>query len=89
MKINFSIKIHYLNLEKKKEKIMDPLLFPIMNKIISKEMTLSWCVGRKHKSKTLNQNVFEKINIKTKKLVEIIKETCAFCGRNKSQLFIN
>ena len=49
-------------------------------------MTLSWCVGAK-KSQTLNQNVFEKINPRTKKLVKILKGSCSICGRNESQFF--
>ena len=27
------------------------------------------------------------INTRTGKLVKFIKETCSFCGRNKSQIF--
>ena len=50
-------------------------------------MTLSWCVGGKHKSKTINQEVYEKINPRTKKLVKITKGQCDICGRNKSQIF--
>ena len=50
-------------------------------------MTLSWCVGGKHKSKTINQIIFEKVNPKTKELVRIIKGTCSICGRNESQIF--
>ena len=50
-------------------------------------MTKTYCVGGRHKSETLNQNVYEKINPTTKKLVKIIKGTCSICGRNKSQIF--
>ena len=50
-------------------------------------MTLSWCVGGKHKSKTINQNVYEKVNPRTKKLVKVVKGNCSICGRNKSQIF--
>ena len=46
-----------------------------------------WCVGGRHYSNTINQNVFEKVNPKTKKLVKIIRGTCSLCGRNKSQIF--
>ena len=37
-------------------------------------------------SETLNQNIYEKINPKTKKVVKIIKGTCSICNRNKSQI---
>ena len=47
----------------------------------------SYCLGGRHFSLTLNQNVYEKVNPRTKKLVEIIKGTCSICGRNKSQIF--
>ena len=50
-------------------------------------MTLSWCVGGRHKSKTKNKNVYEKVNPKTKKLFKILKGRCDICGRNKSQIF--
>ena len=46
----------------------------------------SYCLGGRHYSQTLNQNVFEKTNPEKKKLVKIIKGTC-ICGRNKSQIF--
>ena len=50
-------------------------------------MTLSWCVGAKHKNKTINQKVYEKVNPRNNKLVKIIKGTCSISGRNKSQIF--
>ena len=50
-------------------------------------MTKTCCVGGRHYSESINQNVYEKVNPMTKKLVEIIKGTCSICGRNKSQTF--
>ena len=50
-------------------------------------MTKTWCVGGRHMSNTINQNIYEKLNPKTKKLVKIIKGKCSTCGRNKSQIF--
>ena len=47
----------------------------------------SYCTGGRHMSETLNQNIYEKINPKTKKVVKIIKGTCCICNRNKSQIF--
>ena len=47
----------------------------------------SYCLGGRHYSQTLNQNVFEKVNPRTKKFVKNIKGTCSICGRNKSQIF--
>ena len=52
-------------------------------------MTKTWCVGGRHFSKTINQNVYENLNSTTKKFVEVIKGNCSVCGRNKSQLFSN
>ena len=50
-------------------------------------MTKTWCVGGEHYSNTVNENIFEKVNPRTKKLVKIIKGNCDICGRNKSQIF--
>ena len=50
-------------------------------------MSKTWCVGGRHYSNTINQNVYEKINPKTKKLVKTIKGKCDICNRNKSQIF--
>ena len=50
-------------------------------------MTKTWCVGGRHYSNTNNLVEYEKNNLKTKKLVNIIKGSCSFCGRNKSQIF--
>ena len=49
-------------------------------------MTNTWCVGGRHKSNTNNFIEYEKVNVKTKKLVKFIKGTCSVCGRNKSQI---
>ena len=50
-------------------------------------MTKTWCIGGRDYSNTINQNVYEKVNPKTKKFVKLIKGTCIICGRNKSQIF--
>ena len=50
-------------------------------------MTKTWCVVGKHFSTTVNENIFEKVNARTKKLVKIIEGSCSICGRNKSQIF--
>ena len=47
----------------------------------------SYCLGGRPFSQTVNENVYEKVNPRTKKLVKIIKGTCSICGRNKSQIF--
>ena len=36
-------------------------------------MTKSWCVGGRHYSESINQNTYEKLNTKTKKLVKIVE----------------
>ena len=49
-------------------------------------MTKTWCVGGKHYNNTNNKIEYEKVNPKTKKLVEIIKGKCDICGRYKSKI---
>ena len=46
----------------------------------------SSCLGGRHFSKTVNENVYEKVNPKTKKLVKVFEGKCANCGRNKTQI---
>ena len=50
-------------------------------------MTKTWCVGGRHHSETINQNVYKKVKPGPQKLVKIIKGSCSICGRNKSQVF--
>ena len=50
-------------------------------------MTKTWCVGGRHYSNTNNITQYEKVNLRNKKLVKIIKGTCSICSRNKSQIF--
>ena len=50
-------------------------------------MTKTWCLGGRHSNNTNNIPQYEKRNPKTKKLGKIIKGSCSFCGRNKSQNF--
>ena len=50
-------------------------------------MTTTYYLGGRHYSNTINQNVIEKVNPKTKKNVKVIKGQCEICGRNKSQIF--
>ena len=50
-------------------------------------MTKTWCVGGRHYSDTVNEIISEKVNPRTRKLVEIIKGKCNICNRNKSQTF--
>ena len=50
-------------------------------------MTTTDCTGGRHYSNTINQNVIEKVNPKTKNIVKVIKGQCEICGRNKSQIF--
>ena len=49
-------------------------------------MTKTWCVVGRHYSDTINQNIYEKVNTRTKNLVKVIKGSCGICGRNKSQI---
>ena len=50
-------------------------------------MTETWCVGGRHYSNTITQNVYEKVIPRSKKLVKVIKGICNICGCNKSQIF--
>ena len=50
-------------------------------------MAKTWCVGERHYSNTNNISEYKKRNLRTKKLVKILKRKCAFCGRNKSQIY--
>ena len=50
-------------------------------------MAKTWCVGGRHYSDTVNQNIYEKRNPRTKRLVKVFKGTCSVCGRKKSQIF--
>ena len=47
----------------------------------------SYCLGGRHYSQTVDKNIFEKFNPRTKKLAKIIKGNCDICGRNKSHIF--
>ena len=46
-----------------------------------------YCLGGRHFSRTVNQNVYGKVNPKTQKVVRVIKGICNNCGRNKSQIY--
>ena len=87
MNINFSIRINLFKPRRKKNIDYQPSAPPEYEKRISIQMTLSWCVGGKHKSKTKNQNIYEKVNTRTKKVAKFIKGICNTCGRSKSQIF--
>ena len=50
-------------------------------------MVKTWCVCGRHYSDTINQNIYEKVNPRTKKLVKIIKGKRSVCGRIKSQIY--
>ena len=45
------------------------------------------CVGGRHSSEWINQNVFEKLNLKTQQLFKIIMAICSTCGRIKYKNF--
>ena len=48
-------------------------------------MVKTWCVGGRHYSDTINQNIYKKLKPKIKKLVKLIKGKCDICGRKKSR----
>ena len=50
-------------------------------------MIKTWCVGGKHFSNAVKENIFEKVNPRTKKLNKFIKGKCSICGRKKSQIY--
>ena len=49
----------------------------------------SYCLGGCHYSRTVNQNVYEKLKPKTNKVVKVRKGTFSICGRNKSNFSLN
>ena len=65
--------------------ILKPLLL-LPNMIFGNKMVKTWCVGGRHYTESINKNVYEKINPKTKTPVKIIKSSCSNCGRVKSQI---
>ena len=50
-------------------------------------MSTTLCVGGRRYSESINQNLYEDANPKTKKLVKIIEGICSYSGRSKSQIF--
>ena len=48
-------------------------------------MTKIWFVGCRDYSESINQNVYEKVNPKTKKSVKTVKGKCKNWGRKRSQ----
>ena len=50
------------------------------------DVKLTFCVGDKHKSYTFDQNIYEKINTRTQKVIKIIKVSSSICGCSKSQI---
>ena len=44
-------------------------------------------LGGRHQSRVVAENIIEKVNPKTIKLLKIIKGKSDICGRNKSQSF--
>ena len=49
-------------------------------------MIRTWCICGRHYSGTTNQNVYEKVNPKTRKIVKSIKGSCSICQLNKNQI---
>ena len=43
----------------------------------------SYRSGGCHYSQTVNKNIYEKVNPKTKKLFKIVRRMCSVSGRNK------
>ena len=50
-------------------------------------MTKTWCVGGRHHNELINQILYERVYLKSQKLVKVIEGSCCTCGRNKSHLF--
>ena len=47
---------------------------------------ISYCLGGRHYSKTINETQTEKINPRTKRTIQIIKGQCVICNGNKSRI---
>ena len=83
-----NLKQIYLNQESRKILIINHQLLlniQVFNKNLNSIQ--SYCLGGRHFSETVKENVYEKVNPKTRKLVKIINRNCNICGRNKSQIF--
>ena len=90
--VNINVKISFKIFKSGKKNILTLKLLLLLNIQIFKikmnsNKKQSFCLGRRHFSCILNQNVYEKVNPKIKKLVKIIKGICSFCGRKKHQIF--
>ena len=83
--INININFKFFKPRIEKVKIMNPL--HLLNIIFSLKIIRAWCVRGKHYSNTDNIIEYEKVNPRSKELVEIIKGTCSVCSRNKSKIF--
>ena len=86
MTINIKINFNFFKPKKNKIMIFNPLHHPNIQ-IFFSYRTKTWCIGRRHYSESMSQNVFENLNPKTNKIVEVMKCTCNNCERNKSQIF--
>ena len=49
-------------------------------------MTKTYCVACRAKTKSINEYTNEKINPRTKKIIQIIRGQCEICNRNKSMI---
>ena len=50
-------------------------------------MTKTWCAGGNHYINTNSIVQYEKLILKLKNLLKVLKAKCDICARNKSQFF--
>ena len=49
-------------------------------------MSETYCVACRAKTNSIDEYITEKINPKTKRIIQIIRSQCAICNRNKSKI---
>ena len=87
MNINIKIHFNFFKARKEKNKNYEPSDPPYYESKFLIYMIKTWCVGGRQYSNTNIITQYEKIKPKTKNLFKIVKGSCSFCGRSKSQIF--
>ena len=73
LKINTIIKFNLFKPRQKEHIDYQPSAPPYYEQIVLIKMTKAWCVGRRHHSNTNNTTQYEKMNPRTKKLVNLLE----------------
>ena len=49
----------------------------------------SYCLGGRHYSQTVNKNIYDKLNPKTRKLVKLLKESVVFVDETNLKFLLS